>query len=184
MRRLGLVVATLAVLVVFSGVAWSSGVKIGYVDMGRIANESEAGKEVKREFVEYINSIQGQLRSLQNEIKSLQEEIKTKGKFMSDEALRAKRMELERKMSDYKILYQDAQRELKERDRKVSQRLMEMLKKVIDKIGKSGGYTLIVEKNQAGILYGSPKADITDQVLKAFNEMYRKEKASKSKGKK
>ncbi len=164
-----------------SQAAFSGSLKIGYVDMDRIANESEAGKEVKREFAEYINKVQNQLKALRDEIKALQDEIKTKGRYMDEKALREKRMELERKMSDYKILYQDAQRELRERDRKVYEKLMAMLKRIIDKIGKKEGYTVIFEKNQAGILYGSPKVDLTNKVLKMFNEAYRKEKLKKTK---
>ncbi len=156
-------------------------VKIGYIDLNRVINESQAGKEIKREFMEYMNSVQSQLRALQEEIRSLREEIQTKGRFMDEKTLKEKRLELERKMSDYKILYQDAQRELRERDQKASEKVMGILKRIVEKLGKEEGYTIILEKTQSAVLYASPKIDLTDKVLKLFDEAYKK---SKSKGKK
>ena len=156
-----------------------AGVKIGYVDINRVINESKAGKEIKRQFVEYMNSVQSQLKALQEEINKLREEIQTKGKFMDEETLKKKRLELERKMSDYKILYQDAQRELRQRDQQASEKVMGMLKKIIERIGKKEGFTIILEKTQSAILYASPKIDLTDEVLKAFDEMYEKSKKEK-----
>ncbi len=156
-----------------------AGVKIGYVDINKVINESKAGKEIKRQFVEYMNSVQNQLKALQEEINKLKEEIQTKGRFMDEETLKKKRLELERKMSDYKILYQDAQRELRQRDQQASEKVMGMLKKIIEKIGKKEGFTIILEKTQSAILYASPKIDLTDRVLKAFDEMYEKSKKEK-----
>ncbi len=158
-----------------------AGVKIGYVDINRVINESKAGKEIKRQFVEYMNSVQSQLKALQEEINKLREEIQTKGRFMDEETLKKKRLELERKMSDYKILYQDAQRELRQRDQQASEKVMGMLRKIIEKIGRKEGFTIILEKTQSAILYASPKIDLTDKVLKAFDEMYAKSRKKEGK---
>jgi Skp family chaperone for outer membrane proteins len=44
------------------------------------------------------------------------------------------------------------------------------LSEVIEDIGKSGGYTLILEKNGAGVIYFPESVDITEDVIKELNK--------------
>ncbi len=43
------------------------------------------------------------------------------------------------------------------------------LQKVIQKLGADEGYTVILEKNEAIVLYTSKAIDITDRVIKLFD---------------
>jgi outer membrane protein len=40
---------------------------------------------------------------------------------------------------------------------------------IIEKIGKERGYYLIVEKRGAGVIYASTEADLTDEVIRAYD---------------
>jgi len=43
-------------------------------------------------------------------------------------------------------------------------------------VGKEKGYVLIIERRQAGVVYGAPDADVTEEVIKAFDDEMRKAK--------
>ena len=48
--------------------------------------------------------------------------------------------------------------------------LVEQLRKVVDQVGQDEGYTLILEKGGPALLYADSKIDITEDVIKRFNE--------------
>ena len=48
---------------------------------------------------------------------------------------------------------------------------------IIDEIGKSGGYLMIMDKR--GVLYSPGSIDITDEVIKKANAKYAKNKKKK-----
>ena len=43
-------------------------------------------------------------------------------------------------------------------------------------VGKEKGYALILERRQAGVVYGAPEVDVTEEVIKAFDDETRKAK--------
>jgi len=48
--------------------------------------------------------------------------------------------------------------------------VLQDLSGVIEKVGKDRGYYMIVEKRGASVLYASPDADLTDEVISAYNQ--------------
>jgi len=65
---------------------------------------------------------------------------------------------------------QDADREVGEaRDREL-QALEAKIKPVIDAIGKEMGIAVIFNKFESGLVYASDAIDITDTVIKRFND--------------
>jgi len=56
----------------------------------------------------------------------------------------------------------------------LNNRLVNRIKKdvfeLIEAMGKKEGYLLIVEKNEAGILYSPTAIDITDKLIPLYNE--------------
>ena len=47
---------------------------------------------------------------------------------------------------------------------------MKKLEGVVKKMGEEGKYTLILERNQAGIIYISDVLDLTDELIKIFDQ--------------
>jgi Skp family chaperone for outer membrane proteins len=40
---------------------------------------------------------------------------------------------------------------------------------MLEKVGKDRGYYMIVEKRGASVLYASPDADLTDEIIRAYD---------------
>jgi outer membrane protein len=64
--------------------------------------------------------------------------------------------------------------ELKEIQKKLMGKLQKDTLDVIDEIGKSQGYLMIMDKR--GVLYSPSAIDITDQVIKKYDAKYKKDK--------
>ena len=47
------------------------------------------------------------------------------------------------------------------------------MRKVIQKIGKSGRYSLILELQDARMLYAKPHLDLTNEVIRKYNSTHK-----------
>jgi Skp family chaperone for outer membrane proteins len=45
---------------------------------------------------------------------------------------------------------------------------------LIQKVGKDKGYALVLERQRSSVLYASPDADLTDDVLRAYDDETKK----------
>jgi Skp family chaperone for outer membrane proteins len=41
---------------------------------------------------------------------------------------------------------------------------------VIDRLGKQKGFWLVVERSRGGVLYATAEADLTDEVIRAYDQ--------------
>ena len=69
-----------------------------------------------------------------------------------------------------KIINMALEKEVEKRYAKAGQ-MAEHLKKVVAKIAKDEGYTLIFEKRGVGLVFASDAIDITDKVIKAYDRL-------------
>ena len=54
---------------------------------------------------------------------------------------------------------------------KEKKRMLKELGKVIEKIGSEENFTLIIEKRAGGVLYWADSIDITEKVIRAYEQM-------------
>ncbi len=64
---------------------------------------------------------------------------------------------------------EDLNRSFGERERDLQQRLIQEVAIVVSALGKEKGYFMIMEKRLSGVMYGSEAADLTDEVIAAYD---------------
>src|SRR5262244_2528145 len=82
----------------------------------------------------------------------------------------------ERKTRDIRRLLDDLEKELQKKEQTMGQKILRDLEGIFTRVGKEKGYALIVERRQAGVVYGAPEVDVTEDVIKAFDDEMRKAK--------
>src|SRR5213593_1173240 len=122
------------------GAAPASSVRIAYIDVQRVLARSSAGVAAR-------------------------EELEKKGALMTADARREKQEGFERKRRDAARMMDDFQKELEKKEQVLLQRVLQELSGVIERVGKEKGYYLVVEKRGASVLYASPDADLTDEII-------------------
>src|SRR5262249_27829125 len=85
------------------------------------------------------------------------------------DARRDKQEQFERKRRDAARMMDDFQKELEKKESVLLQKVLQDVSGVIERIGKEKGYYLIVEKRGAGVIYASQEADLTDEIIRAFD---------------
>jgi outer membrane protein len=179
--RNGWAVATVALVVggvVAGSVATTdaAGTRIGYVDVQRVIVRSVAGVAAREQLEREKVVMQKDVDNRRTEVDKLREEMEKKGLVLSAEARREKEETFQRKVRDLRRLAEDLEKELQKKEQLATQRILQELTGVIEKMGKERGFLLIVERRSGGVIYGDPEADVTDEVIKLYDQEKAKEK--------
>lgn len=144
--------------------------KIGYVDLQKALNLSAAGKVAKEKIKTKVQSYDVDVQQRQEELKKLKEDLEKQAMLLSDEARNAKEREYQQKVKDYQRFTKDIQETLQQTDADLTRKILESLLKVVQDVGKNQGYTIVLEKTESSIVYADESIDMTDEVIKAFDQ--------------
>jgi outer membrane protein len=143
--------------------------KLGYVDLQRALNESEAGKKAKEEFKVQVDKLQATLKKQKDEIDGLKDQLEKKALVMKEEERGNLEEEYRRKLRDFERSYKDSQADLQRKDNELTGAIIKDLQEVIRAYGEREGYLFILENTSSAVLYGAKTADLTDQIMQQYN---------------
>ena len=130
----------------------------------------EMGPMVAREQLEREKAtMQKEMDNKRKELETLREELEKKGPLLTPEVRRDKQDLFERKRRDAARLADDFQKELERKESMLLQKVLQEVSGIIEKLGKERGYYLVVEKRGAGVIYASAEADLTDEIIRAYD---------------
>ena len=172
-RSLGLALIAAIVLLGGSGAgaqAPAAGQRIGYIDLSRVLARSSAGVAAREQLEREKATMQKEMDGKRVELDKLRDELEKKGSLMSADARRDREETMERKRRDATRLADDFQRELGRKEQLLAQKVLQDISGVIERVGKQKGYYLVFERRGAGVLYSVPEADLTDEIIKAYDQ--------------
>jgi len=167
-KTLAAILLSLPLLAIAAG-ATAQQIKIGYVDLQRALNESDAGKRAKERFKTQVDKLQGDLKKQKDQLDSLKDQLEKKASVMKEDDARDMQKDYEKKLRDFERNYKDSQGELQQKDNELTVELLKELQGVIEQFGKEGGYSIILEQSSSSVLYGSPELDLTEQIIARYN---------------
>jgi outer membrane protein len=147
--------------------------KFGIVDIQKVLNLSDAGKEAKEQLAARVKKYQDEINVKQDELKKLKEEIEKQGVLLSEAARGAKEKDYQQKLKEFQRFTKDAQDELQAKDEEFTRRILEEIEKAVQEYGRKNGFTFIFVKNEI-MVYSDEKADVTEPILKALNAQRKK----------
>lgn len=149
-----------------AGPAVSAEIKIATVDISRAVNECNAGKEAKKDIGKEVEKFQRLIGDKQRELQTMKETLEKQAPMLNPDARTTKEKEYQTKLRDFQRWGEDYQNELNQKRVEKERAISQSLQKIIQKLGADEGYTLILEKNEAIVLYGSKVIDITERIIK------------------
>jgi outer membrane protein len=158
---------------------WAQGApttKIAFVDVQRVLAKSAGGAAAREQMERERATMQKQVDGHRVELEKLKDDLEKKGQLLSADARKEKQDTLERKVRDVRRLVDDLQKELQKKEQDLLGKVLRDLDGVIQKIGKEKGYLLIVERKQGGIVYGAAEADLTDEIIRLYDDDAKKAK--------
>ena len=172
MKRLFSLVAVVIFILGFQHYAFcADNYKFGVVDIEKFQEESKSFEKIREGLKQKYESLQEKLEEKKAELVKIENELKKQSMMLSLDAKEDKEKELEKKRRHYKYLADEFTQEMKQAQLEARKNLAKELEKVVEKIGAREGYTMIMEKRTIGLLYYDNVIDITNQVIKAYDQL-------------
>jgi outer membrane protein len=166
---LPLVAALLCVSAFVPHVASAQAAKIAVVDLQRAINETEDGRKAKDKLKKLFESRQQGLDKKQTELKKLKDELDQQKNVLARDALETKVESYQKQLVELQQVYVEYQRELAEKEGELTKSIVERMERILRRIGQTDGYSMIVERGEAGVIYVPSNLDVTDLVIQRYN---------------
>lgn len=161
-------VAAVLALVALPGVA-SAQTKVGVVDAQRLVTDSVAGKAALARMRKIQEEKVAEFKTKQDEIDQLRRRLSEGRLSLAEDKITELEKELEDKGTAFRRFQEDAERDFKKLQEQTFADIEKKVAPIIDEIGREGGYSLIFNKFQSGLVYADEATDLTDQVIQRFD---------------
>jgi outer membrane protein len=166
-----IMVAILALGLALPAAAQKSNIAV--VDVQKVIMTSKAGRSADTKIREEFGPIQEQISKMEEDLARLQEEAKKadESSFLSEDAKKKKREQFQVKFREYQQKGAKWEGELRQRQRALTETLIEKIRLIVADISKKRGYTLVLEQGDESlvVLWASEKIDITLEVINALD---------------
>jgi outer membrane protein len=148
--------------------------RIGFVDIQRVLARSVAGVAAREQLEKEKATMQKQVDAQRTELEKMRDELEKKGQLLSADARREKQEALERKVRDARRLVDDLQGTLQKKEEAMLSKVLQDVSGLIQKLGKEKGYAMVLERQRSSVLYASAEADLTEDIIRAYDEETKK----------
>jgi outer membrane protein len=166
MKKMILTLAT----VMFAGFAHAADGKVGYVDVQKAIQTTSAGKKAKESLDAEFQKRKGGLDKKKADIEKMGQDLEKKKSVLSEEVLGKKQMELQEEMMKFQKTVSENQMDLQKKEEELLKPILSKMKAVIEKVAQEKGFGLVIEQKGNNVLYAQKEADLTDDVVKAFEK--------------
>lgn len=143
--------------------------KIAIVDIQRALNETEDGRNAKAKLKTLFQRRQKTLDEQQTSLKKMKDNLEAQRNVLSREALGKKLEEYQKALVELQTVYMEYQRELASKEGDLTKDIIARMQKILRRIGQKEGYSLIIERNEAGVIFVPSNLDLTDLLIQKYN---------------
>lgn len=154
-----------ACLFAFGGnVMAQKNVKLGHINSQELFDIMPGRDTAQSILQKEASDIESNLKTMQNELERISNEYVQKQAEWTELIRNTKRSEIQDMQNRIQSFYENAQKQLREREAELTKPIVDRAKKAIEDVAREGGYTYIFDG--AGLLYSQDSEDIMPQVKK------------------
>jgi len=145
-------------------------IKIGTIDMAKIAGDSSSGKAVYAEVKAKMEKYQKQIKAKETQLKKEKSSIEAQMPTLAPIQRAAKAKEFQKKLESFQTFIQKAEKDVRSREAELLKKLYESVAKSADGYGKANGFAAIVI-NKELIFTGSTVEiqELTAEIIKLID---------------
>ena len=144
-------------------------IKIGVVDIDQAISSTEEGKAAREEFARKQREAEAKIQPMLDRYKAVEEEMKAKKFVLSDEAFFQKQLDLVEMRNEIQAKMKEIEGQMQIDQKRLEGPLVAKLGAIIEDLGKTQGFTLIIRRGAPGVLYTREALDVTDLVIERYN---------------
>lgn len=168
-RNLLVSLALACAVLLLAGPVAAEPVKIGYVDIQRVIDESTIGLRANAKLRKDFERRAAELKNMEKELEQVRLDLDSKGSVMSAERRRQLEEEFRRDRRDFKRADRDNSEEFNIKRKQLLIGILPKIVKAVQTIGKEQGYTLILQNKPDILLYLNDRVDVTSEVIARLN---------------
>src|SRR3954468_12739847 len=167
---------TFAILFAARG-ALAQGMKIGYVDVQRAVQEVEEGKAARNRLQAELAQKRTDLEKRRADLEKMRAEYDKQAPVLSDDAKRQRQEQLQKAFVDAQTAAGQMQEELSGKEQEAMQTISKRLLQVVAEVSDKESFIFVLDK--AALLYAPAASDITNEVVRRYNERFGTGQAAK-----
>jgi outer membrane protein len=152
-----------------AAVAGAADVRIAVIDFQRILDDSRAGKAAQESINQQGRQMESELKAKGDALEQMKEQLQKDALVMSKETREEKEREFRIQINDFR----ESQQEFAKKARELQMRAMGKIRQEIDTLAKAyaeeKGFTLMIEKQEAGVIYVPAQLDVTDEIIRRYD---------------
>ena len=145
------------------------GVKYGFVNVQRIAAESNEGKAATAQVQALNNKKVEELNARNKQLQAAQQKLESGGNVMSATAVAQLQKEIERQQIDIQRFTEDAQQEVQQLQQQLQEEFQRKLTPVLQQVATDRQLHMMFSVVDSGLVWGDPALDLTPEIIKRFD---------------
>ena len=143
-------------------------INLAYLDIQYIIDNSHLGQIYKKNLKEKSDKFKSKLSIKEDEIKKQEAEINNQKNILKENELKIKINKLNKQLKEYQTSKKELNQNFILEKRELSSKILKLLNPILTKYVDENNIKIVIEKKN--ILVGIKTLDITDNILKIFNE--------------
>jgi outer membrane protein len=164
--------------------AHAAELKIAYIDLQRAFAEVDEGRAAKARLEQIRDAKQKEIDKEQEALKKEKETYEKQMATMTEATRGQQGSELQKKFLDLQQRFEKGRAELAQNERETLGGILAKMQPIITSIAQRDGFTMVFEKTDSGLLYAPPSLDLTNELIRLFNEKNKVAGAASSSAKK
>ncbi len=150
--------------------ARAQGMKIGYVDVQRAVQEVEEGKAARARLQAELQQKRADLEKKRADLEKMKADYEKQAPVLSDDAKKKKQEELQKAYVEAQNAGMQMQEELTSKEQEAMQNISKRLIQVVAEVSDKESFTFVLDK--AALLYAPAASDVTNEVVRRYNERF------------
>jgi len=152
MRKAGIILVAAMITAVFAGTSLAEGLRVAVIDMNKILNDSEAGKEAKKKMEARYEELKKTIDVKQEEARKIKEEIDKQKVMLGKEKLKEREDALQAKINELRQLTQEGEQEMQTRQAELTREVLKSVEAKVAVVVKADKLDLVLEKSVAVVI--------------------------------
>ncbi|MBI4455870.1 MAG: OmpH family outer membrane protein [Acidobacteria bacterium] len=145
--------------------------KFGFIETLRIVYETDEGKTEIEKVQEFINKKQSEYDAKKSDLDKLSEQYQNQQRSLNPETREEMEKTIQTKDKELKRFQEDTQVEIDRQRDGILAKLGQKVQSLIDDYARENGYAAVFVRAQTQA-YVAPGLDITDEIIKRYNQKY------------
>lgn len=147
--------------------------RLGFVDYQRVLMEVEDGKAAKARLQQWLEERQKEIDTEQELLRKEKEQLEKQAGTLSEDVRAQRAAELQKRILELGQKWERYRAEAGQRERQELDPIVRRIDKVVEQVADRGGFALVFDRANSGLVYGRKTYDLSDEVIRAYGSQQR-----------